>query len=85
VTANDLETAEVALVVAHDQHLHGVGTALLRRIAHIARHNGLRRFVADILAENSLMFKVLCDAGWRHQHHRDGLVTHVEIELSELK
>lgn len=48
---NDPDTDEVALAVGHDQDLPGVGTALLRHLAQIAGHNGIRRFVADILAE----------------------------------
>jgi GNAT superfamily N-acetyltransferase len=63
---NDPDTGEVALAVAHDQHLLGVGTALLRHLAQIARHNGIGRLVADILAENHPMLKGLSDAGWRH-------------------
>jgi L-amino acid N-acyltransferase YncA len=73
--------AEVAVVVAHAQHLRGVGTALLRRLGQIARENGVHRFVAEILWENHLMLRVLSDAGWPCMRHLDGSVLHVEIDL----
>ena len=61
VVSDDPTVADIAIVVAHEDHLLGVGTALLRRLAEIAETHGIRRFVADILAENRLMFKVLSD------------------------
>jgi GNAT superfamily N-acetyltransferase len=54
--------AEVAIVVAHHDHLRGVGTVLLLRLAQVARANGIQRFVAGVLTTNHLMFKVLRDA-----------------------
>ena len=77
-TAGD---AEVAVVVAHDQHLRGVGTALLGRLGQIAKRNGLHHLVADVLVENNLMLKVITDAGWPCRRKRDGAVLHVEIDL----
>ena len=73
--------AEVAVVVAHAEHLRGVGTALLRRLGHIARDRGVHRFVAEVLWENHLMLRVLTDAGWPCRRHLDGSVLHVEIDL----
>jgi L-amino acid N-acyltransferase YncA len=73
--------AEVAMVVAHAEHLRGVGTALLRRLGEIARMNGVRRLVAEVLWENHLMLRVLSDAGWPCTRHLEGSVLHVEIDL----
>jgi GNAT superfamily N-acetyltransferase len=70
-------------VVAHEDHLRGVGTALLKRLALIARTHGVRRFVADILAENHLMFKVLFDFGWPCKGVTYGSVRHLDIELPD--
>ena len=79
-------TAEIAVVVAHNDHLRGVGTVLLRRLAHIARANGIRHLVADVLITNHLMFKVLYDASLHPQHKSyDGGVVHLDIDLAELK
>jgi GNAT superfamily N-acetyltransferase len=78
-------TADVAVVVAHEDHLRGVGTALLRRLAQIARHNGIQHLVADVLTTNHLMFKVLHDAGL-HPHHKsyDTGVVHLDIDLNAI-
>ena len=62
--SGDPTVADIAIVVAHEDHLRGVGTALLRRLAEIAGTHGIRRFVADILADNRLMIKVMSDLGW---------------------
>ncbi len=51
--------AEVSVAVAHGEHLRGIGTALLTRLGQIARHNGIHRFVADILVDNHPMMKVI--------------------------
>lgn len=74
--------AEVAVAVAHAEHLRGVGTALLRRLGEIAKVNGFHHFVAEVLAENHLMLRVLSDGGWPCTRHLDGSVLHVEIDLN---
>jgi GNAT superfamily N-acetyltransferase len=43
VACNTPGEAEVAEVVAHNAHLRGVGTALLRRLGDFAKQNGLHR------------------------------------------
>ena len=69
------------MVVAHDEHLRGVGTALLRRLGDIARTNGLHHLVAEVLSENHLMRRVISDAGWPCTRQLEGSVLHVEIDL----
>ncbi|MEU4769060.1 GNAT family N-acetyltransferase [Actinosynnema sp. NPDC023794] len=59
----DDDTAEVALVVAHDRQSHGVGTLLLEHLVSLARRRGVRRFRADVLAVNSKMLRVFADLG----------------------
>ena len=78
-------TAEVAVVVAHDDQLRGVGSALLRRLAEIARANGIQHFVADVLAVNHLLFKVLRDAGLQPRRVRtvNGVV-HLSVDLRQI-
>lgn len=83
VVCHEDQTAEVALVVAHNDHLRGVGTALLRRLSHIARSNAIQHFVADVLVENRVMRNVLCDAGW-DSTYSDGNVLHVDIDLAKV-
>ncbi|MEU4445243.1 GNAT family N-acetyltransferase [Actinosynnema sp. NPDC050801] len=59
----DDDTAEVALVVAHDRQSHGVGTLLLEHLVSLARGRGVRRFRADVLTVNSKMLRVFADLG----------------------
>ncbi|MEV8438776.1 GNAT family N-acetyltransferase [Actinosynnema sp. NPDC051121] len=59
----DDDTAEVALVVAHDRQSHGVGTLLLEHLVSLARRRGVRRFRADVLTVNSKMLRVFADLG----------------------
>jgi acyl-CoA synthetase (NDP forming)/GNAT superfamily N-acetyltransferase len=74
--------AEVALLVA-DRHQHrGVGTLLLEHLAALARHHGIRRFVAEILTENALMLKVFADAGFATDSRTDLDVTYLTIPLA---
>jgi RimJ/RimL family protein N-acetyltransferase len=76
--------AEIAVVVAHEQHQRGVGTGLLRALGHIARSAGRHRFVADVLAENHAMRRVITDAGWPTTQHIDGSVLSVEVNLDNI-
>jgi GNAT superfamily N-acetyltransferase len=83
VGREDPGVAEVAVVVAHEDHSLGVGTALLRHLGQIARAHGIGRFVADVLGENHLMLTVFFDLGWPCEPVGDGSVRHLVIELPD--
>ncbi|WP_157137486.1 GNAT family N-acetyltransferase [Mycobacterium parascrofulaceum] len=83
VVVDDPKVAEVAIVVAHQDHSVGVGTALLKHLAPIARAHGVTRFVADVLGENHLMLTVFFDLGWPCRPIDYGAIRHLEIELPE--
>ncbi|OBG68805.1 hypothetical protein A9X03_09340 [Mycobacterium sp. E1715] len=83
VVVDDPQVAEVAIVVAHQDHSVGVGTALLKHLAPIARAHGIDRFVADVLEENHPMLTVFFDLGWPCRPIDHGSVRHLEIELPE--
>jgi len=83
--STDPTVADIAVVVANKEHSHGVGTALLRHLAEIAVAHGIRRFAADVLAENHLMFQVLFDFGWRRTRLSCGAVSHMEFELPDCR
>ncbi len=80
---DDPGVAEIAVVVAHEDHSLGVGTALLKRLAPIARARGITRFVADVLGENHLMLTVFFDLGWTCTPVDYGSIRHLKIELPE--
>jgi RimJ/RimL family protein N-acetyltransferase len=81
IESNNPEEAEVAVVVAHDQHMRGVGTVLLHRLAKIAKQHGIRHLVAEVLAENHPMLRVLTDAGWPVKRRLDGSVLEIHVDL----
>jgi GNAT superfamily N-acetyltransferase len=55
--------AEVALVVNHAIQAHGVGTLLLEHLVSLARDRGVRRLVAEVLAENRRMMDLFVHSG----------------------
>lgn len=69
------EEADVALLI-DDTHQHlGVGTLLLEHLAALARTAGIRRFVADVLAENRKMLSVFSRFGFAvHRETEQGTV-----------
>ena len=83
VVQDDPRVAEIAIVVAHEYHSLGVGTALLKHLAQIARAHGIGRFVADVLGDNHLMLVVFFDLGWPCKPIDYGSVRHLELELPD--
>ncbi|HUK44257.1 MAG TPA: GNAT family N-acetyltransferase [Gaiellaceae bacterium] len=71
------EAAEMAFAVADSEQGRGIGTRLLEQLAGRARENGVSRFVADVLASNTVALTVFADAGWDVVRERD----HDEVEL----
>ena len=75
-------SAEVAFAVVDEYQGRGVGTALMRHIAAIARGAGLRELVAEVLPENAAMLGVLRRAGVARSLRHEAGVVHVAIRLS---
>jgi acetate---CoA ligase (ADP-forming) len=76
------EDAEVAFEVEDCFQGHGVGTLLLEHLAAAARKNGIRRFVAQTLCENSKMLRVFHSAGFASRYRRDSEVMHVALDIT---
>lgn len=76
-------TAEMAFVVGDDWQRKGLGTYLFRRLVEIARHEGIRRFSADVLAENSGMLKIFHRSGMNVETTTDEGVVHVAMSMPE--
>jgi len=58
------ETAEFALLIADFAQRRGLGTRLLSRLLDVARAEGVRRVVADILPSNPGMQRVCANSGF---------------------
>jgi RimJ/RimL family protein N-acetyltransferase len=78
---DDPEVAEVAVAVADVWHNRGVGTALLERLTQRAREEGVRRFRAEVLAENRPMLELIDDIGEATVTQRDHGAVEVEVQL----
>ena len=85
IRSNDPEVADVAIAVAHEDHLRGVATAMLRHLGEVARSNGIRYFVADILAENHALLNVLRDADWPYERISTNTVLHIRVDLTDIR
>jgi RimJ/RimL family protein N-acetyltransferase len=80
---SDPEVAEVAVAVADSWHGRGVATALLHRLTERARAEGIRRFSAEILADNRPMLELIDDLGEVTVTDRERGSVAVEVELPE--
>ncbi len=75
--------AEVAFLVADDQHGKGIGTILLEHLAAVARRRGIGTFTADVLVDNTLMLRVMKDAGFEVSRQLDGGVVTVQMRITQ--
>jgi len=79
----DGKSAEVALAVEDNIQLRGVGTALLEQLAAAALRFGYEKFIARVLAENTLMLEVFDDSGFQAtKRYEDGLYCY-SIDLTQ--
>ena len=74
-------SAEVAFVVDDAHQGRGLGSILLEHLAAAASECGLRRFVAEVLAENSAMVRVFRDAGYQVSRALEEGVLHLEFDI----
>ncbi len=69
----DASDADVGILIDDSVHGHGLGTLLLEHLAVNAAASGVRELVADVLAENRPMIRVLRDLGLSvEQRYADG-------------
>lgn len=79
----DPSVAEIALTVHDDFQGQGIGTFMLRHLVQLGRADGIRKFVADILATNTPMLRLVQRiAPKRRSTFADG-VCHVEFDLTD--
>jgi GNAT superfamily N-acetyltransferase len=80
-SAEDPEVAEVAVAVADDWQGRGLGTALLQDLAGRAREEGIQRFSASVLAENSAVIELIFKLGDAHVTGRHDAVVELLMDL----
>jgi RimJ/RimL family protein N-acetyltransferase len=73
--------AEIAFVVIDAYQGQGIGTILLRDLAHIARNAGVQKLSADVLPENAAMRKVFSKFGFEPRRSADPQVLHLVLAL----
>jgi GNAT superfamily N-acetyltransferase len=73
--------AEIAFVVIDAYQGQGIGTLLLRHLAHIARSAGVKELSADVLPENAPMRKVFSKFGFEPRPSADPQVLHLVLAL----
>lgn len=74
--------AEVAFTVVDDHQRLGIGAALLRHLAVIAKGTGLAELFADVLPDNGPMLKVFKKSGFPLTLRWAQGVAHVTLRLS---
>jgi GNAT superfamily N-acetyltransferase len=74
--------AEIAFAVEEDFQGRGIASRLLQQLAGIARTNGIVRFEADVLAENTPMLAVLRNSGLRMRTSHEQGVVHATLFLT---
>ncbi|MFC4119844.1 GNAT family N-acetyltransferase [Nonomuraea zeae] len=71
--------ADLAILIDDGVHGHGLGTLLLEHLALDAAAHGVRELVADVLAENQPMLRVLRDLGLDLTQRFEGGMLHLDI------
>ena len=75
--------AEFAVEVADREQGRGIGTLLLEHLARLAHAQGIDRFQADVLADNTAMLEVFMDSGFEVSRSLDAGVYHVVFPTAE--
>ena len=76
-------TGELAFAVVDKYQGQGIGAALMRHLATIAREAGVEELIAAVLPDNISMLKVLESSGLRHSTTREAGVVHVSLKLND--
>jgi GNAT superfamily N-acetyltransferase len=74
--------AELAFAVDDAHQGQGIGAALMRHLATLARQAGLKELIADVLPENGAMLKVFETSGLGISASREPDATHVVLRLT---
>jgi acyl-CoA synthetase (NDP forming)/GNAT superfamily N-acetyltransferase len=75
------DAAEVAFVVDDAHQGRGLASVLLEHLAAIAAERGIRRFEADVLAENYRMVRIFLDSGYQATRSIEEGVIHLVFPI----
>jgi RimJ/RimL family protein N-acetyltransferase len=73
--------AEVAFALIDEYQGQGIGAALMRHLAAIARGAGLKELIAEVLPENTAMLKVFEKSELHPSVRREAGIMHVTLQL----
>jgi GNAT superfamily N-acetyltransferase len=76
------QTAELAFAVIDEYQGQGIGSALMRHLALLARDAGITELIAEVLLENIPMLKVFQNSGLSMQTKRHADVVEVALKIS---
>ena len=76
-------TAEIAFTVIDQYQGQGIGAALMRHLATIAKSAGIKNLIAEVLPDNIAMLTVFEQSGLPATVTREPRLTHVNLRLSE--
>ncbi|MGZ4670944.1 MAG: bifunctional acetate--CoA ligase family protein/GNAT family N-acetyltransferase [Blastococcus sp.] len=79
----DTDDAEVAFLVEDAHQGRGLGSVLLEHLAAAGRERGIKRFVAEVLAQNSRMVRVFQDAGYKSARSYEDGVVHLTFPIEQ--
>lgn len=77
------DDAEVAFLVEDAHQRRGLGSVLLEHLAAAGRERGIKRFVAEVLAQNSTMVRVFQDAGYKSARSYEDGVVHLTFPIEQ--
>jgi acyl-CoA synthetase (NDP forming)/GNAT superfamily N-acetyltransferase len=76
------DAAEVAFAVQDSHQRRGLGSILLEHLAAAAQERGIRRFTAEVLAENRQMLRMFLDAGYQVSRDISSGVVDLEFDIA---
>lgn len=82
---DDEPTAEVAIEIAKDWQHDGLGTAMLTRLADLARERGIHEFTATYYADNVPIRRLLHDIGHVVTSGYESGEGHMRLSLDEVR
>ena len=73
--------AEVAFAIVDEYQGQGIGAALLRHLAAIARNAGIEQLIAEVFPDNLPMLKLFEKSGFPMSRKHDFQAVHVSLRL----